>query len=104
VTDTNIPNAQTFLDTVERSLDSALLRMDDPANLQAMLAEVEKQIHDIWPEIESSEQGGTVSADNQLQLSAILDKINLLETKTRARLTWSDDLAKHIRKSLDKSI
>ena len=70
MTDTIIPNAQTFLDTVERSLDSALLRLDDPANLQAMLAEVEKQIHDIWPEIESSEQGGTVSADNQLQLLA----------------------------------
>jgi len=104
VTDTIIPNAQTFLDTVERSLDSALLRLDDAANLQAMLAEIEKQIHDIWPEIESSEQTGTVSADNQFQLSAILDKINLLETKTRARLTWSDDLAKHIRKSLDKSI
>ena len=104
MTDTNLSATQTFFDTVEQSLDSALLRLDDGANLQAMLAEIEKQIHDIWPEIESSEQGGTVSADNQLQLSAILDKINLLETKTRARLTWSDDLAKHIRKSLDKSI
>jgi hypothetical protein len=104
VRDTDISTTQTFFDTVEQSLDSALLRLDDPANLKAMLANVEKQIHDIWPEIESSEQGGTVSADNQLQLSAILDKINLLETKTRARLTWSDDLAKHIRKSLDKSI
>ena len=68
MTDTNIPNAQTFLDTVERSLDSALLRLDDPANLQAMLAEVEKQILEIWPEIESPEQGEVVSADNQLQL------------------------------------
>ena len=104
MTDTNISTTQTFFDTVEQSLDSALLRLDDAANLRNMLAEVEKQIHEIWPEIESSEQGGTVSADNQLQLSAILDKINLLETKTRARLTWSDDLAKHIRKSLDKSI
>jgi hypothetical protein len=104
VTDTSRSNAQTFLNTVEQSLDSALLRLDDAANLKAMLANVEKQIHEVWPEIESPEQGRTVSADNQLQLSAILDKINLLETKTRARLTWSDDLAKHIRKSLDKSI
>ena len=104
MTDTSRSNAQTFLNTVEQSLDSALLRLDDAANLKAMLANVEKQIHEVWPEIESSKQGRTVSADNQLQLSAILDKINLLETKTRARLTWSDDLAKHIRKSLDKSI
>ena len=50
------------------------------------------------------DQGGTVNAEDQAQLSAILDKINLLETKTRARLAWSDDLGKYIRKSLDKSI
>jgi hypothetical protein len=104
VTDSNLSSAQTFLDTVERSLDSALVRLDDAANLKAMLAEVEKQICDIWPETESSKKGGTVSADNQVQLLDILDKINLLETKTRARVTWSEDLAKHIRKSLDKSI
>ena len=104
MTDNTISSTQTFLDTVERSLDSALSRLDDAANLHTMLAEVEKQIQETWPEIESSEQGETVSADNQVQLSAILDKINLLETKTRARLTWSDDLGKHIRKSLDKSI
>ena len=81
MTDTSRSNAQTFLNTVEQSLDSALLRLDDAANLKAMLANVEKQIHEVWPEIESPEQGRTVSADNQLQLSAILDKINLLETK-----------------------
>ena len=104
MTDTNISTTQTFFDTVEQSLDSALLRLDDTANLRNMLAEVEKQIHDIWPEIESSEQGRTVNAEDQAQLSAILDKINLLETKTRARLVWSDDLGKYIRKSLDKSI
>ncbi|MDB2389669.1 hypothetical protein N9X12_00375 [Alphaproteobacteria bacterium] len=104
MTDTRISNTRTFFDTVERTLDSALARLDDAANLRDMLAEVEKQVHEIWPEIEASEQGGTVSADDQLQLSAILEKINLLETKTRARLVWSDDLGKHIRKSLDKSI
>ena len=104
MTETRISKTQTFFDTVEQSLDSALLRLDDAANLRNMLAEVEKQIHDIWPEIESSEQGGTVNAEDQAQLSAILDKINLLETKTRARLVWSDDLGKYIRKSLDKSI
>ena len=104
MTDTNISTTQTFFDTVEQSLDSALLRLDDAANLRNMLAEVEKQIHDIWPEIESSEQAGTINAEDQAQLSAILDKINLLETKTRARLIWSDDLGKYIRKSLDKSI
>ena len=104
MTETRISETQTFFDTVERSLDSVLARLDDAANLRAMLAEVEKQIQETWPEILASEDGGTVSADDQVQLSAILDKINQLEAKTRARLVWSDDLGKYIRKSLDKSI
>ena len=104
MTETRISETQTFFDTVERSLDSALARLDDAANLRAMLAEVEKQIQETWPEILAFEDGGTVSADDQVQLSAILDKINQLEAKTRARLVWSDDLGKYIRKSLDKSI
>ena len=104
MTETRISKTQTFFDTVERLLDSALARLDDAANLRAMLAEVEKQIQETWPEILASEDGGTVSADDQVQLSAILDKINQLEAKTRARLVWSDDLGKYIRKSLDKSI
>lgn len=95
---------QTFFDTVEHLLDSALARLDDAANLRAMLGEIEKQIQETWPEILASEDVGTVSADDQLQLSSILDKINQLEAKTRARLVWSDDLGKYIRKSLDKSI
>jgi septal ring factor EnvC (AmiA/AmiB activator) len=103
VTETRISKTQTFFDTVEQSLDSALARLDDAANLRAMLAEVEKQIQETWPEILASEDGDTVSADDQVQLSAILDKINQLEAKTRARLVWSDDLGKYIRKSLDKS-
>lgn len=104
MTDTRTSKTQTLIDTVERSLDSALVRLDDAANLRAMLAEIEKQVQDVWPEIESSEEDGTFSADDKVQLSAILDKINLLEAKTRARLVWSDDLGKYIRKSLDKSI
>ena len=104
MTETRISETQTFFDTVERSLDSALARLDDAANLRAMLAEVEKQIQETWPEILASDDGGTVSADDQVQLSVILDKINQLEAKTRARLVWSDDLGNYIRKSLDKSI
>lgn len=104
MTDTRTSKTQTFFDTVERSLDSALARLDDAANLRTMLADIEKQVQDVWPEIESSEEGGSFSADDKVQLSKILDKINLLEAKTRARLVWSDDLEKHIRKSLDKSI
>ena len=104
MTDTRISKTQTLFDTVERSLDSALVRLDDAANLRAMLAEIEKQVQEVWHEIESSEEGETFSADDKVQLSKILDKINLLEAKTRARLVWSDDLEKHIRKSLDKSI
>ncbi|WP_438996651.1 hypothetical protein [Candidatus Puniceispirillum sp.] len=104
MTDTRTSKTQTLFDTVERSLDSALLRLEDAANLRAMLAEIEKQVQDVWPEIESSKEGGTFSADDKVQLSKILDKINLLEAKTRARLVWSDDLGKYIRKSLDKSI
>ncbi|ADE39099.1 hypothetical protein [Candidatus Puniceispirillum marinum] len=104
MTDIRTSKTQTLIDTVERSLDSALVRLDDAANLRAMLAEIEKQVQDVWPEIESSQVGGTFSADDKVQLSAILDKINLLEAKTRARLVWSDDLGKYIRKSLDKSI
>ena len=104
MTESRISETQTFFDTVELSLDSALARLDDAANLRAMLAEIEKQIQETWPEILASENGGAVSADNQVQLAAILDKINQLEAKTRARLVWSDDLGKYIRKSLDKSI
>lgn len=104
MTDTRTSKTQTLFDTVERSLDSALVRLDDAANLRAMLADIEKQVQDVWPEIESSEEGGSFSADDKVQLSKILNKINLLEAKTRARLVWSDDLEKHIRKSLDKSI
>ena len=104
MTDSRTSNTQTFFDTVERSLDSALSCLDDTAKLRAMLQEIEKQIQETWPEILASEDGGKISADDQVQLSAIVDKINQLEAKTRARLIWSDDLEKHIRKSLDKLI
>jgi hypothetical protein len=104
VTDTRTSKTHTLFDTVERSLDSALLRLEDAANLRAMMEEVENQVQEVWPLIESSEESEKLSADDKVQLSVILDKINLLEAKTRARLAWSDDLGKHIRKSLDKSI
>ena len=104
MTDTRTSDTQTFFDTVERSLDSALSCLDDTSKLRTMLQEVEKQIQETWPEILASEDGGKISVYDQVQLSAILDKINQLEAKTRARLIWSDDLEKHIRKSLDKLI
>ena len=100
MTETRISKTQTFFDTVERSLDSALARLDDAANLRAMLAEVEKQIQETWPEILASEDGGTVSADDQVQLSEILDKIKQIEEKALNKLGIT---GKGLKKFLEKS-
>ena len=42
-----------------------------------------------------------VSSDDQERLLHLLEAINALETKTRARLAWSEDFEAHMRRTME---
>jgi hypothetical protein len=42
-----------------------------------------------------------LSAEDQQRLLRLLESINALETKTRARLAWSEDFEAHMRRAME---
>ena len=90
--------------TFGQLLESAFARAQDPAALQAALEELQKFQTDNQDQLaelaaEAAAAGG-LSADVQEQLSALAARMAELETISRARLAWSEDLDRFIRAGL----
>ena len=98
---TDIKNLEGFLNALNDQIEGAkLLVSDGPAFLEATQA-IEKLLSEVWPTIEASLRDNGVSSDDQEHLLHILEAINALETKARARLAWSEDFESHMRRTME---
>ena len=73
---------------------------DAPAFLAATQA-IDRLLVEDWPEIEAGLDNNNLSDYEQKHLLNLLEAINRLETKTRARLAWSEDFEIHMRRAME---
>ena len=94
-------NLKGFLDALNDQIEGAkLLVGDGPAFLAATKA-IEKLLAEDWPVVELSLHDDGLSTDDQQRLINLLESINILETKTRARLSWSEDFEAYMRRAME---
>ena len=90
-----------FLNALDDQIEGAKLLVGDaPAFLVATRA-IEKLLAEDWPALETDLRGENLSTENQQRLLRLLESINTLETKTRARLAWSEDFEAHMRRAME---
>ena len=98
----DVKNLEGFLNALDDKIEGAkLLVSDGPAFLAATKA-IEKILAEDWPAIESGLREDGLSVEDQQRLLHLLGSINALETKTRARLAWSEDFEAHMRRAMEK--
>lgn len=86
-----------FLDAFEQTLESAFACRHSAAEYSLALKQLEQQMAASWPAVAALFENGQHDADQQQRLIAIRAKLLELESQTRAKLAWFDDLNDHIR-------
>ena len=92
-----------FLNVLNDQVEGALLLVGDAAAFLAATQVIEKLLAEDWPALETDLRGENLSAENRQRLLRVLESINALETKTRARLAWSEDFEVHMRRAMEKT-
>ena len=97
----NVKNLEGFFDTLEGHIEGASMRVGDPPAFLIATRAIEKLLAEDWPVLEMVLVGeGATAADKQRMLQ-LLQSLNALETKTRARLAWSKDFEAHLRRAME---
>ena len=97
----DVKTLEGFLNALDGQIEGAeLLVGDAPAFLAATKA-IEQLLAEDWPALDIDLRGENLSAENQQRLLRLLESINALETKTRARLAWSEDFEAHMRRAME---
>ena len=79
------------MNALDDHIEGAKPLVGDGAAFLAATRAIEKLLAEDWPAVEAGLRDDGLSADDQQRLLQILESINTLETKTRARLAWSED-------------
>ncbi len=90
-----------FLNALDGQIEGAKLLVDDAPAFLAATKAIEKLLAEDWPALENDLRGENLSAENQQWLLRLLESINALENKTRARLAWSEDFEAHMRRAME---
>ena len=90
-----------FLNVLNDQVEGALLLLGDAPAFLAATQAIEKLLAEDWPVIEADLRDKSVPAEDQQRLLHLLESINALETKTRARLAWSEDFEAHLRRAIE---
>ena len=97
----DVKNLEGFLNALGDHIEGAKLLVGDGAAFLAATRAIEKLLAEDWPAVEAGLRDDGLSADDQQRLLQILESINTLETKTRARLAWSEDFEVHMRRAME---
>ena len=97
----DLKTLQGFLNALDDQIESAFLCMNDPPAFLAATQAIEKLLSEDWSTIRADLQVSSVLADDHKRLMRLLESISLLETKTRARLAWSEDFEAHMRRAME---
>ena len=90
-----------FLNALDGQIEGAKLLVGDAPAFLADTQAIEKLLAEDWPALETDLRGENLSAEDQQRLLRLLESINALETKTRARLAWSEDFEAHMRRAME---
>ena len=89
------------MNALDDQIEGAKLLVGDGAAFLVATRAIEKLLAEDWPAIEANLRDDGLSADDQQRLLLLLESINALETKTRARLSWSEDFEAHMRRTME---
>ena len=90
-----------FLNALDAQIEGAKLLVGDAPAFLAATEAIEKLLAEDWTALESDLRGENLSSEDQQRLLRLLESINGLETKTRARLAWSEDFEAHMRRAME---
>ena len=90
-----------FLNALDDQIEGAMLVVDDARAFMAATKVIEKLLAENWPAIEIDLRNENLSADDRGRLKRLIGSINALETKTRARLAWSEDFEAYMRRAME---
>ena len=97
----DVKNLEGFLNALDDQVEGAKLLVSDGTAFLAATQSIEKLLAEDWPAVEVGLRDDGLSNDDQQRLLKLLESINALETKTRARLAWSEDFEAHMRRAME---
>ena len=98
---TDLKNLNGFLNSLVDKIEGARLRASDPSAFLDATQAIEKLLTDDWPAVEADLNNERLSSDDRQRIIEILESISELETKTRARLAWTQDFEMHMRRAME---
>ena len=97
----DLKNLEGFLNALSELAEGALPLVDDALAFEAATRAIEKLLVEDWPSIKAAPQFRSLSVSDRQRLTKVLELINMLETKTQARLAWSRDFEAHMRSAME---
>ena len=97
----DVKNLEGFLNALNDQIEGAKLLVGDGVAFLAATRAIEELLAEDWPAVEAGLSDDGLSADDQQRLLQLLESLNTLETKTRARLAWSEDFEAHMRRAME---
>ena len=97
----DLENLNGFLNALGDQLEGAKARASDPSAFLAATRAIEKLLVDDWPAVEANLNNEDFTADDRQRVVQIIESISELETKTHARLAWTQDFEKHMRRAME---
>ena len=97
----DVKNLEGFLNALDDQIEGAKLLVGNGVAFLAATRAIEDLLAKDWPAVEVGLCDDGLSADDQERLRQLLESLNALETKTRARLAWSEDFEAHMRRAME---
>ena len=94
-------NLEGFLNALDDQIEGATLLVSDAKAFFAATQAIEKLLAEEWPVLKADVRVDSLSTSDKERLSKLLASINALETKTRARLAWSEDFEAHMQRAME---
>ena len=97
----DVKNLEGFLNALNDQIEGAKLLVGDGVAFLAATRAIEELLAENWPAVEAGLRNDGLAADDQQRVLHLLESLNTLETKTRARLAWSEDFEAHMRRAME---
>jgi len=98
-----VKNLDGFLSALNKEVEGAKLLVGDTQAFLQATRSIETLLAEDWPPLEEALREEGLKPEDRQRLLDLLAAISALETKTRARLSWSADFEAHMRRAMDLS-
>ena len=93
-------NLDSFLNTFEASLESALACVEDGKLFYEKIKLLEQKLLDASPELVTQIEHQSLNGEQIEKIKIIVLLIKKIELKSNAKLNWFTDLDKHLKRTL----